>query len=180
MLRLSHPKLFLFKSTSVLLQGRMQRKTVSIDPNSSDGNVGNSFEKIVDDIGNSMPFKVTQDMYDKPFLHQDYQEHPEAYHSPTSGVEAANKQLSGQDHATDRTPRERFAFEKAYDPAILKTSTASPEHYYPPPPTRAEIQRRMKVRQAWVVAVVMLAAVLFLMDRILPQIKAVTPQVGRK
>jgi hypothetical protein len=178
MLRVSSRNFYLASTSSLL--SRMQRKSISIDPHNSDGNVGNSFEKIVDDIGNAMPFKVTQDMYDKPFTHNDYQEHPEAYHSATSGIDAANAQLSGKEHESPRTPRERYYFDKVYDPAVLRTSTCSPDHYYPPPPTREEIQRRMKVRQMWIVGVVGLVAILFVLDIILPKIKAATPQAGRK
>ncbi len=166
-------------SPTALLRSRMTRKHVSMDPNSSDANVGNSFERMVEDVGSSMPFKPTQDMRERPFMHSNYDENPEMHHSPTSGIDAANAQLQGKEATSARVPKERYTFDKVYDPELVRKSTCSPEHYYPPPPSKAEIKRRMQVRQVWVSVVVSVAAMLFTLDRILPQLKAVSPMVGR-
>ena len=168
-----------FGAPTATLLNRMTKKTMSIDPHSSDGNVGNSFEKIVDDIGTSMPFKVSDDLYDRPGLTREATEHPEAYHSPTSGIDAANAQLLGKEQDTSRMPRDRYCFEKAYDPEVLRKSTASAEHYYPAPPTKEEIQRRRKMRQTWMVAMGTLFGLLVVLDFTLPKIRNATNMVGR-
>jgi hypothetical protein len=168
----------LFAPTAARLN-RTQRKGAGANPYQSDGAVSDSFEKIVDDIGNAMPFKMKEEYYDKPENTRKTPDHPEAYATPTSGQEAANASLSGKDPSSSRVPRERFMFDKTYDPDLLKKSTCSPEHYYPPPPTKKEVERRRKVRQTWIVTLVALLGMLFLMDQILRPLKQATVMIGR-
>lgn len=168
----------LFSNTAVFLN-RTQRKGPGMNPYQSDGNVAESFEKIVNDIGNSMPFKVTESMYDKPDNQRQQPDHPEAYATPTSGQEAINANLSGREVRSQRTPGDKFTFDKVYDPALAKKSTCSADHYYPPPPSKAEVMKRQKLRQVWMVMAVLLIGILFLMIKFLRPLKESTTMAGR-
>lgn len=110
------------------------------------GNFDTSFEKLVNNITEKMPFQVAQgNAYDVQFGEEGYQtrverEHKEAANKadPDSPKEKLRKRLTGEDVMTpesvgaDRTQsavKERRR--EKYDKSILKRSVEKPEFYYP-------------------------------------------------
>lgn len=129
-----------------------KRQSKGISPMQTDGKMEHSFEKILSQVEEAQRFKPNKSHYDK---------------APSKRVEERLEELGTQAEAGKRPDgimggvNQQAQFEKVFNPASLRTSSADPEyHVYHSRPTLAQAKHasvmfRMKAFAAFVVFVLL-------------------------
>ena len=132
-------------------------------PFETQGQMGDSFEKLLENIEKNNPFPVTQNMYDRVGVQQFSTNPADADKMPNKGkvgTPSSNRTSMGSGIKHELNDRVDFSnvtksqlpWERAFNPKQVELSQLSDEYYYPAELTAAEKHKRNQLRTAVVIA----------------------------
>jgi hypothetical protein len=119
--------------------------TAGIMGPSGDGSIGVNYEQLGAQMERTMPFKISENMYDRPS--QSIASNP-AYADKVKSTPSENRTGSGEaikadyQNMVDPTQKSQYAWERIYNAEAVQMSQLSPDYYYPPTPSKEALQRR--------------------------------------
>jgi len=180
-----HTHFVMLRCACAVVRSRVQRKSVPVNPNVTDGNFGKSFEKLTRDIEERMPFRPTDAMYDRPvslaqqaseeaaakdqYAAENYASAGDSDAAAHAGAPAGGAKKYkgvGRIDAMEFADRNRAPFEKVYNPESLRISSAPKEYHYPVPPTKAQLAKSRRQRQMILVTGVLFLLALYVAVRV--------------